>query len=63
MKNKFQRFFILLLAVVFLMQQPLCVSAVESDVSDDTKVRVSLLGKYDSADIFQDNSVQKSRYR
>ena len=50
MKNKFQRFFILLLAVVFLMQQPLCVSAVESDVSDDTKVRVSLLGKYDSAD-------------
>ncbi|WP_026492304.1 PEGA domain-containing protein [Butyrivibrio sp. XPD2002] len=50
MKNKFQRFFILLLAVAFTMQQPLSVCATESVITEDAKVRVSLLGKYDSAD-------------
>lgn len=50
MKKLFQRFFILLFVIIFYIQQPLSAYASESVVSEDAKVRVSLLGKYDSAD-------------
>ncbi|WP_408069693.1 PEGA domain-containing protein [Butyrivibrio sp. JL13D10] len=50
MKNLFRRFFIFLLALAFTIWQPLCTYAAEETLTGDNKVRVSLLGKYDSAD-------------
>ena len=50
MKNKIRNFFILLFALVFASLQPMYAYAAEDVVVEDAKVRVSLLGKYDSAD-------------
>ncbi|SDB65406.1 PEGA domain-containing protein [Butyrivibrio sp. INlla16] len=50
MKKKMRNFFILLFALAFASMQPMYAYAEETDVMDDGKVRVSLLGKYDSAD-------------
>lgn len=50
MKKKIRNFFILLFTLAFAAIEPMSAYAAEDVLAEDTKVRVSLLGKYDSAD-------------
>ena len=50
MKNRIRNFFIVLFALAFASLHPMYAYAAEDVVVEDAKVRVSLLGKYDSAD-------------